>query len=149
MLRTVQFHSQLCSGAIEIQNAISDRVLPAKFETRKTPVTQRPPERLFIIRLMAPQLPGDLFEAHEQMMFFGEEISSAPMFAPSPRPTRKAGMRSHFFEKLKTPHLVPLPVWRGEEEHRDVSGPVNIAFVSDALVELRLRFNFSVSRRYE
>jgi hypothetical protein len=38
VLRAVQFHGQLCVRAIEIQDVISDRVLPAEFETcRATP----------------------------------------------------------------------------------------------------------------
>jgi hypothetical protein len=78
VLRTVQFDGQFRVGAVEIQDAIAYRVLPAEFETGKPSSSQRPPERLFVVRLMAAQFAGDLFEAHAAMMFAIAEISSPP-----------------------------------------------------------------------
>jgi len=70
VLRAVQFYGQLCVRAVEIQNIIPDRVLPPEFETGKTSSAQCPPEHLFVIRLLAAQLPGNVFEAHVGILFF-------------------------------------------------------------------------------
>ena len=37
MLEPVQLDGQLCSRTIEVEKVISERMLPAKFESRKTP----------------------------------------------------------------------------------------------------------------
>jgi hypothetical protein len=94
MLRAVQFHGQLCIRAVEIQNVISDRVLPTEFEPGKTPATQGPPERLFVVRLVATQLAGDVFEAHGGMMFFARKISSPSRICSLSSPKEeRAGVR--------------------------------------------------------
>lgn len=86
VLRAVQFHGELRVRAVEIQNVFSNRVLPSEFETGKTPVPQRPPKRLFVLRLIMTQLAGDFFQAHAGMMFFAWKISSSsPHLTPSPR----------------------------------------------------------------
>lgn len=92
VLRTVQFHGQLGVRAVEIQDVISDRVLPTEFDTGKTPAAQCPPERLFVVRLIAAQLAGDLLEAHEGMMFFVLEITS-PSPRSSPRLAGRGGIQ--------------------------------------------------------
>ncbi len=95
VLRAVQFHGQFCIGAVDIQNMISDRVLSAEFETGKTPSAQRPPERLFVIRLVAAELAGDVFEAHVGRMFFaGNTSSPAHVFSLSSLNEERAGVRS-------------------------------------------------------
>ena len=86
VLRAIQFHGQLRVGTVEIQNIIPDRMLPAKFETGETPAAQRPPERPFVVRLIATQLTGNLFQAHRGMMLFVWKITS-----PSPRSSPRFG----------------------------------------------------------
>jgi len=44
VLKTIQFDSQLCVGAVKIQNVLANCVLPAKFETSELPASQCPPE---------------------------------------------------------------------------------------------------------
>ena len=74
VLRAVQFHGQLCVRAVEIQNVISDHVLPTEFEAGKTSTAQCPPELLFVVREVPAQLAGDVFEAHVEMMFIVKKI---------------------------------------------------------------------------
>ena len=58
VLETVQFHSQPRRRAIEIQNIITLRMLPAKFETRKPMAAQCPPQIPFLVCLITAKLAG-------------------------------------------------------------------------------------------
>ena len=60
VLGTVQFHRQPRRRTIEIQNVITHRMLPAKFETRKPLAAQRPPQIPFRVRLVTAKLAGSL-----------------------------------------------------------------------------------------
>ena len=80
VLRTIQLDSELRIGAIEIQNVISDCVLPTKFETGESSPSQSPPEHLFVVRLVAAQLAREWSEAHGEIMVAVKKTSSIPSF---------------------------------------------------------------------
>lgn len=82
VLRAVQFHGQLGVSAVEIEDVIAHGVLATEFETGKTSSPQRAPERLFVVRLIATQLAGDVFEAHARMMFFATKLSRRSYLLP-------------------------------------------------------------------
>jgi hypothetical protein len=84
VLKAIQFDSQLCIGAIKIQNVAINDVLPAEFETGETSPAQRPPEFLFLVGLIATKLAGDWFEAHGERMRLSIKISSPLTPALSP-----------------------------------------------------------------
>ena len=58
VLGTVQLHIQPRRRTIEIQDVIPDRMLSAKFETRKPMAAQRPPQISFRVRLVTTKLAG-------------------------------------------------------------------------------------------
>jgi len=59
MLEAIQFHRQFRRGTIEIQNAVTEHILSAKFETCKLPRSQRLPKLLFFFRLFLAKFAGD------------------------------------------------------------------------------------------
>lgn len=61
MLETIKLHSQLCIGAIKIQNALSNNMLSSKFETRELSPSQCAPKLLFFLCLTVAKIGGDLF----------------------------------------------------------------------------------------
>ena len=64
MLEPIQLNGQLCSRTIEIENVLSQRMLPAKFESRKTPGPQGAPQFLFFICLFVAEAAGIAGEIH-------------------------------------------------------------------------------------
>jgi len=60
VLKTVQFHIQPRRRAIEIQNINSRWMLSAKFESGETVASQRAPQFLFVVGLVATKLAGGL-----------------------------------------------------------------------------------------
>ena len=53
VLEAIPFDAQSCGGTIEIQNIITDHVLPTEFETGELPPSQSLPKLLFVRSLRA------------------------------------------------------------------------------------------------
>ena len=64
MLKAVQFHRQLRIGAIKVENVFTQYMLPAKFETCKSPTAQRAPEFSFLGCQLVAEVARDLLDAH-------------------------------------------------------------------------------------
>jgi hypothetical protein len=60
VLKTVKLHVQPGGGTVKIQNVNSMWMLPAEFEPGKTLTSQRAPELLFFVGLVATKLAGGL-----------------------------------------------------------------------------------------
>lgn len=147
VLQTVQFQRQLCVRAVEIQDVIPDRMLPTEFETGKTPAPQCPPERFFAVRLVTAQLAGDLFEAHEGMMFFDGEISSPPHFYSFSSPNEeKAGVRS-LISDARSLRQRPGPDLQGQPEELFDGDSIAACLIHCALFHRGDQLHFNSCRR--
>jgi hypothetical protein len=101
VLKSIQFDSQFCIGAREIQNMFANGMLPAKFETGEASSMQCPPEFLFFVGLITAKLAGDWFEAHAGRMRKIIGISSS-----SPRPSPRLARRGR---RNAVNSFVPIP----------------------------------------
>ena len=69
VLKTVQFHGQPCSRAVEVQKVFPLRMLAAELETREAARLQRAPQFLFLIRLVTTETAGDGGGIHASQLF--------------------------------------------------------------------------------
>ncbi len=87
VLEAVQFNGYLCCGTVEVENMLSQRVLPAKFEPRKTTGPQGAPQFLFLVRLFlteAASIAGGIHAHSVNDIFRSDKIKSTASPRPSP-----------------------------------------------------------------
>src|SRR5215211_2797074 len=86
MSTAIQFDGQLCAGRIEIQDVVSEGMLPAKFMACKIPVPQVSPKNAFRLRGLLSQQSSAI---HKILVLTTSARSEKPF--------------------THTPHLNPLP----------------------------------------
>jgi hypothetical protein len=58
MLTAIQFNCQIHLRAVEIEDIVADRVLPAELESTQAPISKVSPQAAFTFGLVIPQVPG-------------------------------------------------------------------------------------------
>jgi hypothetical protein len=102
MLEPIQFDRKLCDGTIEVENAISHRMLAPKFESSKTPGPQSTPQLLFLVRLLMTEVTGIAGGIHRSSVndiFWSDKNKKTP---PLPGPLlRSAEEREKILGSLR------------------------------------------------